>query len=79
MLLQAKRTDCNHIFLHFVPCVIIEPNRVGLSEICLASCSIIRELTVYESEMYRQTALAADFRYGELKVHYTFNSCHRIF
>lgn len=23
-----KRTDCNHIFLHFVPCVIIEPNRI---------------------------------------------------
>ncbi|XP_029189065.2 LOW QUALITY PROTEIN: acetyl-CoA carboxylase-like [Acropora millepora] len=25
---SVKRTDCNHIFLHFVPCVIIEPNRI---------------------------------------------------
>ncbi|XP_073241070.1 acetyl-CoA carboxylase-like isoform X1 [Porites lutea] len=24
----AKRTDCNHIFLNFGPCVIIEPNRI---------------------------------------------------
>ena len=27
--LQPKRTDCNHVFLHFVPCIIIEPHRVS--------------------------------------------------
>ncbi|XP_031574256.1 acetyl-CoA carboxylase-like [Actinia tenebrosa] len=25
---SPKRTDCNHIFLHFAPCVIIEPDRI---------------------------------------------------
>lgn len=36
---QAKRTDCNHIFLNFLPTVIMDAAKVKL--LCLYVCTVV--------------------------------------
>ncbi|XP_048578343.1 acetyl-CoA carboxylase-like isoform X1 [Nematostella vectensis] len=48
------RTDCNHIFLHFVPCVIIEPDRIEES---------IRHIVMrYGRRLWRLRVLQAEIK-----------------
>lgn len=37
---HARRTDCNHIFLNFVPTVIMDPAKVIITLIVINSCVI---------------------------------------
>ncbi|XP_020604828.1 acetyl-CoA carboxylase-like isoform X1 [Orbicella faveolata] len=48
-----KRTDCNHIFLHFVPCVIIEPHRIeeSIRDIVTRYGRRLWKLRVLQAEM----------------------------